>query len=232
MLVSDLIKLSAKQIGILGQGQTLSGEDMQDCFNLLNMMLGEWSAQRLAVNHLIDISFTPDGSQSYTIGPGGKINTPVTPLRIEQAYFRNNNVDYPLATIYAREDYDRLSLKSLASFPEYVFLDTGYPLASVYVWPLPSSQYQIFLTVMAPLGQFVTVNDTISLQPQYLNAIMGELSCRMAPIFGVPVPQDVAAMARGSKNTVKRLNVQIPVVQVSSDLIRTGHYSVFSDRVN
>jgi hypothetical protein len=230
MLVSDLIKLSAKQIGILGVGQALSGEDMQDCFNLLNMMLGEWSAQRLSVYHLMDLSFTADGSQSYNIGPAGKVNAATAPLRIEKAYFRLGNVDYPLMTIHAREDYDRLVLKSMQSFPEYVFLDTGYPLATLYVWPLPTSAYEVFLTVMAPLTQFTTVGDTINLQPHYLNALMGELSCRMAPIFGVPISADVAGLARGSKNTIKKLNAQIPVAQVDPQLVRHGRFNIYSNR--
>lgn len=230
MIVSDLIKLAAKQIGVLGVGQTLSGEDMQDCFNLLNMMLGEWSVQRLSVFHLQDISFTPDGSVSYTLGPGGTVSATTVPVRIERAYFRLGSVDYPLATIHAREDYDRIVLKGMASFPEYVFLDTGNPLATVYVWPLPSNAYEVFLTVMAPLTQFTTVGDTINLPPHYLNPVMLELACRIAPIFGVPISPDVAGLARGSKNTLKRLNAQIPIAQVPADLQRKGRFNIFSDR--
>lgn len=231
MIVSDLIKLSAKQAGILGVGQTLSGEDMQDCFNLLNLMLGELSGQRLSVYHLIDVSFTGTGATSYTIGPGGQINSQL-PSRIEAAYSRNNGVDTPLSIIHAREDYDRIGLKSLQSFPQYVFLDTSYPLANLYVWPVPSSLYQITLSIMAELTAFNTVGDTINLPRPYQSFLMWALAVDICGAFGVEPPALAVARAKGTKNTLKRLNAQIPVARMPRDLIRNGQYNVYSDRVN
>lgn len=229
--VSDLIRLAMMQIGIVGQGQSASGQDVTDCFHLLNMMLGEWSAQRLSVLHDMDVTFTADGSQSYTMGPGGKIDCQ-WPARLEAAYARLNNIDTPIQIVRAHEDYDRISLKTLGTLPQYAFLDTSYPLANLYLWPVPTSAYQITLTIMAQLQQFNTPNEPINLPPHYLNALMYSLAVAIAPVFGVPVTPEIAALAKASKQTIKRMNAQIPVLQINRDLTRAGHYNVYSDRVN
>lgn len=118
---NDLIILALKQANVLGVGQSASAEDIQDCFALLNMMLAQWNRRRYAIYHLKTVSIACDGSQSYTIGPGGDIDT-TRPNKIESAYFRQiitsppNQIDYPLEIIRAREDYDRIYLKDMQSF--------------------------------------------------------------------------------------------------------------------
>ncbi|MED5773577.1 hypothetical protein, partial [Enterobacter kobei] len=84
---NDLIILALKQANVLGVGQSASAEDIQDCFALLNMMLAQWNRRRYAIYHLKTVNIACDGSQSYTIGPGGDIDT-TRPNKIESAYFR------------------------------------------------------------------------------------------------------------------------------------------------
>ena len=86
----------------------------------MNMMLAQWQRKRWMVYSLDDVAFTPTGAASYTVGLGGTVNIP-RPDRIEAAFVRLTNgampVDYPLALLEAREDYNKIALKNLQTFP-------------------------------------------------------------------------------------------------------------------
>ncbi|EIZ7652643.1 TPA: hypothetical protein NHQ80_003418 [Pseudomonas aeruginosa] len=233
---NDLIILALKQANVLGVGQSASAEDIQDCFALLNMMLAQWNRRRYAIYHLKTVSIACDGSQSYTIGPGGDIDT-TRPNKIESAYFRQiitsepNQIDYPLEIIRAREDYDRIYLKDMQSFPQYLFYDSDYPLGNVFVWPIPDNQYRLFLTVMEPLQVFSTVYDEIELPPEYQEAIMYNLALRIYPMYGLPVNDAVVQLAKASMNILEASNVQVPRLKVPGSLTRGGVYNPYADRV-
>lgn len=70
-LVSDLINLSLRQIGIGAMGTTPSDEDISDGVMHLNMMLAQWQRKRWMVPCLIDLAFPVTESKSiFYIGPG------------------------------------------------------------------------------------------------------------------------------------------------------------------
>lgn len=233
MTPNDLIILALKQCNVLGVGQTASAEDIEDSFALLKMMLAQWQRKRWTVYRLRSVTIHCDGRAFYTIGAGGDIDT-VRPGKIESAYIRQlgtapQEVDYPLSILRAREDYDRIHQKSLESFPQYLFYDSAYPLANVYVWPIPSSRYELFMSVMEPLQRFETPYDEFEMPEEYQEAVMYNLAMRLYPAYGLPISPDVAGLARASLNTVKNANAQIPRMRMPSGLVRPGYYNPYSD---
>lgn len=139
----DLITLALKDIGALGVGQTISPEDTEDALATLNMMLGQWQGERLSVYHLVDTAIQSTGAQAYTVGPGGDFNIPWA-YTINAAYARLTNgspsaIDYPVTIIKAREEYSRIALKQLASFPNYAFYDSAWPLGNLFMYPVPNN---------------------------------------------------------------------------------------------
>jgi len=229
----DLINLALKQANVLGVGQTASAEDLNDAFALLNMMLAQWQRRRYLIPHLVHYSWQADGSQSYALGPGGVID--VRPSRIESCFFRQIltqapfQVDYPLEIIEAREDYDRIGIKELASFPQYAFYDSAYPAGNLYVWPIPDGIYEIHISVMDQLVKFDDPYTDIDLPPEYQEAIMYALTMRLYPMYGLPVNPVVQGLARVSINIIEAANAQIPLSKMPNDLLRRGHYNPYSD---
>lgn len=235
MTPNDLIILALKQANVLGVGQSASAEDIDDCFALLNMMLAQWQRRRYAVWTLTHISKVADGSQSYTIGPGQTFDI-TRPSKIESAFVRQLNtapnfVDYPLEIIRAREDYDKIFLKTLASFPEYLYYDSAFPSGNLYAWPVPDSKYEIHISVMQQLQSFATPYDNFQMPPEYQEAIMYNLALRIYPMYGLPVNDAVAALAKASMNILEATNVQIPRLKLPASLTRSGVYNPYSDRV-
>lgn len=236
MTPNDIIARALRDSGVTGQGQAASAEDVNDAFLKLNGMLAQWQRKRWLVFHLVDAVKVSTGAPSYTIGAGGDFNM-LRPDRLEAAFFRQivpsqpNQVDYPLEILEAREDYNRISLKTLTPFGRYIFYDAAYPLGSAYVWPiLAANTYELHLTLKADLGQFTSVGQTINLPPEYYEALSWNLAARLRPAYQLSPDPSVTALATDSLNTIRGANAQIPRARMPGDLVRGGgRYNVFSD---
>jgi hypothetical protein len=229
----DLITLALKDVGALGIGQAISAEDTSDALATLNMMLGQWQGERLSVYHEIDIAKQATGALSYTIGLGGDFNT-LRPTDIKAAFVRLTSgtlpVDYPVRVIRSREDYDRISVKSLATLPDSVFYDAAYPMGNLLWYPVPGPQYELHVSVLEALPQFAAPATAVSLPPEYMAAIRYNLACYLAPSYQIEPTRALAVLASNAKRVIKRMNVQIPAMTMPAGLAGMGgRYNIYSD---
>ena len=140
--IGDLCNEMLRECGVLGIGQTASAEDINGAWTRTQWMMQEWERKRWLVYHLVTLSIVSTGAISYTVGPGGNIDTgigtSVRPAKLESAFLRQiqnsepNQIDYPLEILQSMEDYNRISLKSLSSFPGCIFMDPDWPLARIF----------------------------------------------------------------------------------------------------
>src|SRR3954471_18412198 len=86
----DIISLSFKEAGVLGVGQTLLSEDINDGLTYLRRMLSLWQRRRWLVPMLYDLSVVGNSEKSNKIGPGQYWNAP-RPDRIAAAYIVQRN---------------------------------------------------------------------------------------------------------------------------------------------
>jgi hypothetical protein len=154
----EFITLAMREAGVLGLGQTLNAEDINDGFTLLNRMLAQWQKRRWLVPNLYDVSAIGNGLKSNPIGPGQYYNA-ARPDKIQAAYFKqlsggggSSQVSYPLQPIWSYEDYSRIALKELQAWPSYYFYDAAFPSGNVYIWPVPTSAYEVHLICKGPIG--------------------------------------------------------------------------------
>jgi hypothetical protein len=237
---ADIIRLVLKDTGVLGVGQTATAEDTNDVFDTMNMMLGEWASKRWLLFHLLDLSKVSTGAMSYTVGPGGDIDTGTMqrPDRLEDGcYFRQiitasspNQIDYPLQLLESREDYSRIGLKQLTTIPQYVFYDPTYPLGTVYPWPvIQSNQYELHILVKAQLTQFDNLADEIDLPSQYFGALRYNLGCRVRPMYQLGPDPSLVALATDSLSVIRNMNAAVPRLRMPVGLGRGTRYNIFSD---
>jgi hypothetical protein len=230
----ELITLALKDIGAIGIGQSISAEDTADALATLNMMLGQWSAERLSVYHLIDTAIPSTGAQSYTVGAGGDFNI-ARPFTINAAYARLTNtgsanaIDYPVKMIDAREDYARISLKSLASFPEFAFYDAAFPLGNLLFYPVPNSSFELHVVTMDVLPQFTDSATQINLPDPYMAAIRYNLAIYLAPSYQIQPMGALVQLAMNAKRVVKRMNNQIPSLSMPRGLMSKSRYNIYGD---
>ncbi len=237
---ADIVRLVLKDTGVLGVGQTATAEDTNDVFDTMNMMLGEWASKRWLLYHLLDLSKVSTGAQSYTVGPGGDIDTGAMqrPDRLEDGcFFRQlitasspNKIDYPLSILESREDYSRIGLKQLTTIPQFVFYDPVFPLGVVYPWPvMQTTQYELHLLVKAQLSQFDNLADEINLPSQYYGALRYNLGCRVRPMYQMAPDPSLVALATDSLSTIRNMNAAVPRLRMPMGIGRGNKYNIYSD---
>lgn len=226
---NTMITRAMRLIQVLTPDAAPTAQEAADGLYALNAMLDAWSIERLMVYQVQQSSYSwASGNASRTIGSGGNFNT-TRPYKIEPNgnFFRTSGgIDYPLA-VYAREEYDRIVQKSAAgAIPEHLFHDTGYPLMTLYAYPVPSQTLTLYLNDWKPLQSFSGLTTALALPPGYQAAIEYSLALWLAPEFGAAA---VAAADRIKDQAVKlRANIKTvnaPDLIARTDVAMTGRRS-------
>jgi hypothetical protein len=205
-------------------------------------MLGEWASKRWLIYSLQDYSILSTGAQSYTIGPGGNIDTAgmQRPDRLEDGnFFRQiltatppNQIDYPLTLLESREDYSRIGLKQLSTIPQFIFYDPQFPLGVIYPWPvLPATLYELHVLCKSQLSQFANLANQINLPSQYYGALRYNLACRVRTMYQLPPDPQLVGLAEDSLNTIRNMNAQVPRLRMPDGINRGRRYNIFGDFV-
>lgn len=261
--IGDLLNSSLEEAGVIGTGQQAGASEMNVAWSRCQWMLQQWERKRWLVYHLVTYGVTSTGARSYTVGPNGDINTDVAgspwnaqfnsqfgagvasppvsarPDRIESAFLRQitqsqpNQIDYPLRILQSMEDYNRIALKSLVSFPGCVFYDPAWPRGILNIYPVPNPAiYAVFISIKEQLPvAFPTIATAIELPYEYYAAILYNLAIRLRAKFQIPTfPGDpLVSLAKESLNVLRGANVAIAKLQVPGDLKRPALYNIFSD---
>jgi hypothetical protein len=217
--VAEILTLSLKDVGVIGEGQTASATTIDDAFQSLIQMFGLWQADRLYVYAQKEVVATLTGAASYTIGAGGNIAAS-RPIKVDAAFWRSNGQDYDVEVFQSYEDYARLGNKLLnGAAPCALCYVPAYPLGTVYVYPNGTSG-ALHLITRTDLPTFTTISDTVSIPPEYLEAVRYSLSERLSTAFGTPLRPDIPAMAARARRIIKRNNVKIPLSRMPGALAR------------
>lgn len=164
----------------------------------------------------------------------------VRPPKIESAFLRQiqnsqpNQVDYPMDILQSMEDYNRIALKSLSSFPGAVFLDSQWPLSTLFCYPVPQANiYSINVSVMEQLpSSFSTLATAVNLPYEYYSCILYNLALRLRPVYqiGTYAGDPLPGLAKNALNVVRGPNTQVARLHMPAQLVRPGIYNIFSDR--
>ncbi len=233
----DLIKRAMRIMRVLGTDTNPTTQEGTDGLYALNSMLEAWGIERLMVYQVQQTTHTwPANSASRTMGVGGDFNT-TRPTKIaeEGNYMRDGNtsIDYPLFWLGDRDSYDRILLKSTtSSYPQWLFADMGYPLMTIYLWPVPTQSLSLHLNSWKPLQSFSSLTDALALPPGYQRAIEYNLAIEYAPEFGsaANLSDDVRRIAAQSKANIKALNRPDLVARLDNSILGRGSpYNIYCD---
>ena len=239
--VNDVVTEAFRKSGLLGLGQTMDGGDIVSGLADLNDMVAQWNTMRWMTWDLVEQGVTSTGANNYSVGPGQSFNFITTPTRIEYAFQRQLvnsglNVDTPIKIIPSREEYSRLSLKSLVSFGLYAFYYSSYPYGTLYLYPIPNaSVYAIYIGVKNTVPVFTIANmgATLNMPAHYIAAIKFNLAKRYRQAYGKGLRPDpeLNALARSSLDIVKQSNLQVPELVMPKILTMLGSgYNILSDQ--
>lgn len=220
-----IIKSAMRKAGVLTKNETPSADEAADGLEMLNDLLASISNDSMTVYARTVEDFNLSGGvASYTIGSGGAFNT-VRPIRIVSAYVRSGGIDYPLQIIND-ELYSTIAFKTGGGIPEFLNYTNAFPQATINLYPVPSSSYQLFLVTEKQLVTF-TLNETVSLPPGWERMLKYNLAIEMGPEYGQPVPPETIEIARQSKGEIRTAIMAAKPMQWDSGVgldgnVRTG----------
>ncbi len=241
----DLINIALFDSGIIGQGQTAAAEDVNNAYTRMQWMINQWQRKRYLTFHLINLQLTSTGQTTpYTVGSGGQFSIGTRPDRLENGcFFRQlvqsspNQIDYPLELLESFEDYNRIALKGLSTFPGYVFYDPAFPLGNAYFWPIPQAGiYMMNLLVKCTLIDIITSNGQTTvldavLPNEYFQAIYLSLAEILRTAYRLPVDPILTGRAKDAREVIRGAAAQIARLRMPDDLIRPGVYNPYSDQI-
>lgn len=235
MTPRDIVTLSLRNAGVLAKGQTADADMANTGFTMLNAMIGQWAVKRWLVYHLVDLTANMTGVTSYTVGPGGDFDIAIRPSAVEAAFVSQNpglatQIDNPLQILQSREDYNRIAMKDLVSFPYYLYYDNAFPMGKVYPWPAPNATlYTLTLTVKMPLQAFTSLSADLNLPNEYQEALIYNLAVRLRVFYQLDLDPAIIALAKAALGTIRSANAQIPMLQMPIGMARGNRYNIYSD---
>lgn len=212
--IGDSITAAFTEIRSARAGDVISAEKMAWGLYVLNRLLDSWNAdhRKLFTTQFVDYTLTPSLSP-HTIGPSGTFNVTVRPVRVLAAQLSLGGSPELFTKIDVHEDdawYKALAIPDLSTaIPTDVFYDPGWPLGSLYFWPVPSVAKGVRLWTSTLLTAVVQT-DTFSLPPGYQAALDLTLAEELASSLGQTVAQSTATRARDARAVVFGNNDEIP----------------------
>lgn len=232
MTVTQILTASARKIGAVASGETLTPEELSDWLLALQSMLRAWSARGIVVNASVRENFTlTAGTSLYTWGSGGTFNS-ARPNRIEGAEIRDSEGTSHQVDIIGEGVYRSISVKAAIGRPSKLFCNFLYPLAYVYTYPTANAAETIYIDSIKPFTEtssFTVVTDTIALPVYYEEPIIYNLAVRIAPEIGRAIPAEVAAVASSSFDALCNLNGRNRIEPVFLDIpagVDRGSYDI------
>lgn len=208
-----IIKRALRLLGVLGTGDSLSADMLEDGREAFNDMLDAWNIEKLAIYVLTRNALTLTGGMNpHTIGPaGGTLDVP-RPHRLEQdqAFLSGGTLgtnEVELAVI-DREKYGQILDKSLSSIPAELYYEPSMPLGKIWLDPKPDAAYTLILYLEELFAQIASSGTTaeVNLPPGYKEALVYNLAVKLAPEYSRSASPEVVGTAMQAKANLKRLN--------------------------
>ncbi|MEJ2655599.1 MAG: hypothetical protein P8012_00175 [Desulfobacterales bacterium] len=209
--------------------ETPDNQELADCFAEMLRMLKSWAAEGIMVPYSAEDTHTlAAGTQSYTVGSGGDIDTERPIIITSGTFVRANGQDTPLKII-GEADYQLLQDKTTGSdYPNRIWYKPEYPLGIIYLWPPGGGE--LHLWSKKHFTEPADVTQDAVFEQQFQDAIVWNLACRIAPEFlGDPTQFMLVMAAQGMKN-ITNLNAANNMDEANIEISRlnsgTSSYNI------
>lgn len=209
--VRDLIRASLLDLGAIASSEAMTADEAADGLRALNLLLESWRLESLLIYAIDILSKVLTGATSYTWGTGGDIDSP-RPIHLSRASLRlatSPTLDYPLQLL-TDEEYEGIALKSQPStIATAIYVDRAFPLANVFLWPVPTAGATLLLYPWHPLTSFAGLSTTVALPPGYERALQKHLALELSPQYrDCTISPTLANQAIDSKAWLKTANAR------------------------
>lgn len=221
--MSDIARKALQKSGVLFKSETPDADEANDAVSAINMMISSWSNDGLSVYARSWETFSiTSGVNSYTIGSGGAFNT-ARPINIVSSYTRDGSNDEAVTIIPDQTYNNFIGTKTSSGRPYFLNYDNAYPLATIRIWPVPSTTYDLFLLTEKELPQY-GINDTISLPPGWERALIYNGAIEVCSDYGQAPEPSVVKIAAESLASIKRAAARAKSMDCNPIYLGAGNF--------
>ena len=207
-----------RSLGVLRPGQGPTEDGVEEALGILNDMVDAWQLERLMIYGISPTAYTVPPSPPYTLGAGGTLGATV-PVRIEAAEVIRNGV---------KQDLPILALDCWRAGRSGIWIDSGYPVATLHATPALNAGETLTLYGWQPVTQFKSADQRYDFAPGYAKALRWNLACEMAPgaLIQRKIPdalyQSIERYAIESKAWIKSFHSSPPPVMSGDPALACG----------
>lgn len=217
---NDLITRAFRRGRVIGKDQVPAPDEAADALSEMNDMLDTWWIDKLMVFHINVEQFALiAGQQSYTMGTGGNFNTTRPDKVVPGSRYTLSGVDRQLTLLTERKQWDEIPYKALQAPPQVLFVDEGFPLATLYFYPTPDQAYPVYINSLARLQNIAALTTTIALPPGYSSLIVNGLAIALCPEYGLEAPGSVVRAFHRVYRLLAQMNYEMPVLSMPAALL-------------
>jgi hypothetical protein len=192
MTSSQIENAALRKLAVLGDGQSPSATQTTNARQALNAMLKAFMAKGMPLWVISEYDITPTATRTYTIGVSQTVNIPA-PLKIVQCLLVNNDTDTATPMeVKTHYDYNLLSALENTGVPTSFWYEPLNQTGVLHVWPTPDTDTiadcEFRIVYQKPFQDMVNDSDTLDFPQWWQEAIIYGLASRLAPEFGVPLP--------------------------------------------
>lgn len=208
MLVSRIVEMSLKQLGILAAGESVQGDELADALITLEGLLAQWATQKLYVYKSTDVVVPLSNIGSYSVGPVFADVTADIQGVADKAFLDGEEITL------VRDTNNKSNAQVIYSVgvPNWTFnvLVTGTEL-KLKVYSLPSG---------------LVAQDELVVPSNYQRPLILTLATELAPMFGVEPTQMLLLNQRQAVEMLKRSNVT-PLYAKNDLPVGIGRYECY-----
>lgn len=210
----DIIKRSLRLLGVYAIGEQPSDDEASDGLMVLNALLDGLANDSflIAVKSQDSIPLTANQA-SVTVGPSGSFVTTRPVEVLESSYILYQGVSYPLAVL-TLQDYTAIPVKTITGVPSAIYPAMGMPNVTITPYMVPSDSMTLVLESNKQITSFSSLTTTLALPPGYERLLAYLLAVDLAPEFEIAPSQAVMTGAASAMKRLKRVNMQIPRLQM------------------
>jgi len=191
-----IITRALRIVGAAGTGDVVNPYQITAGAEALNDLVKEWQVDGMPLwcLHQYGPLTLVENQASYSIGIGAADLQIVAPLRLLQAWRRNNNLDSPLI-IQTREAYNMMTDKAGTGAPSIVWYNPPGNMSAtemagtltVYTTPDATSAANdtIYFTGVKPFADFDAADDVPDFPQYWYNALKWGLADQLSYEYGV-----------------------------------------------
>lgn len=184
-----VINSALRKISVLSGGSSPETYEITNAAEALNAMIKGFQTDGMPVWAIKEYTFTTTANtQSYNIGVGQTINTPM-PLKVVQAYRRDTStgINIPL-NVYTHYDFALLPVTASAGEPVNMFYQPLSTYGTLKLWPTPiDADTTITLVYQRPFEDMTTSTDDFDFPAYWTEALIYGLAWRLCAEYGTPI---------------------------------------------